>query len=569
MPMLMMTNLSVKKSNGTKLFSDRFAFGVATLPEIMAAASEDIVKMLRQRRMIASGKVIDGLASHTNPAELLNLAPKVNFDRGFLTEEILAKLIDLYDQSKPKENSAITTKTAINNTATDLGRVIAPILPPEPLDIEFRNNLPDWDEADYSCLATDAPSDIKIHYDITGKSTTEGKMNDITACFSDRLNKIRDMIVKNSKLPRRPTEVSRLLREVHRYQGYENKAVAIGLVNEPRYTKNGHLMWSLEDETGEMNCLLTKRQGDDRDRFQEQIIEAGLMPDDVLGVSGTFSQNGDIFYVDDLHFPMKERHEKAVSPYGISVAFLSDVHVGSKTFLEAQWHKMVRWFHTDPLAKTVKYLILSGDCVDGVGIYPGQDKELSIPDLFAQYTEFARLLELLPDWVECLMLPGNHDAVRPAEPQPTFEKDIQQDYNTTTFVGNPCDFSLHGVRVLSYHGKSIDDFVAGLKTVTYADPVEAMRQMLRRRHLAPQWGGKTPLSPEPEDGLVINEVPDIFVTGHVHGHACVDFKGTTLVCSSTWQDQTSYQRMLGFQPKPCMLTIVNLASHATTSIPFV
>ena len=569
MPMLMMTNLSVKKSNGTKLFSDRFAFGVATLPEIMAAASEDIVKMLRQRRMIASGKVIDGLASHANPAELLNLAPKVNFDKGFLTEEILAKLIELYDQSKPKENTAITTKTAINNTATDLGRVIAPILPPEPLDIEFRNNLPDWDEADYSCLATDAPSDIKIHYDITGKSTTEGKMNDITACFSDRLNKIRDMIVKNSKLPRRPTEVSRLLREVHRYQGYENKAVAIGLVNEPRYTKNGHLMWSLEDETGEMNCLLTKRQGDDRDRFQEQIIEAGLMPDDVLGVSGTFSQNGDIFYVDDLHFPMKERHEKAVSPYGISVAFLSDVHVGSKTFLEAQWHKMVRWFHTDPLAKTVKYLILSGDCVDGVGIYPGQDKELSIPDLFAQYTEFARLLELLPDWVECLMLPGNHDAVRPAEPQPTFEKDIQQDYNTTTFVGNPCDFSLHGVRVLSYHGKSIDDFVAGLKTVTYADPVEAMRQMLRRRHLAPQWGGKTPLSPEPEDGLVINEVPDIFVTGHVHGHACVDFKGTTLVCSSTWQDQTSYQRMLGFQPKPCMLTIVNLASHATTSIPFV
>ena len=569
MPMLMMTSLSVKKSNGTKLFSDRFAFGVATLPEIMAAASEDIVKMLRQRRMIASGKVVDGLASHVNPAELLNLAPKVNFDKGFLTEEILAKLIELYDQSKPKENTAITTKTAINNTATDLGRVIAPILPPEPLDIEFRNNLPDWDEADYSCLATDAPSDIKIHYDITGKSTTEGKMNDITACFSDRLNKIRDMIVKNSKLPRRPTEVSRLLREVHRYQGYENKAVAIGLVNEPRYTKNGHLMWSLEDETGEMNCLLTKRQGDDRDRFQEQIIEAGLMPDDVLGVSGTFSQNGDIFYVDDLHFPMKERHEKAVSPYGISVAFLSDVHVGSKTFLEAQWHKMVRWFHTDPLAKTVKYLILSGDCVDGVGIYPGQDKELSIPDLFAQYTEFARLLELLPDWVECLMLPGNHDAVRPAEPQPTFEKDIQQDYNTTTFVGNPCDFSLHGVRVLSYHGKSIDDFVAGLKTVTYADPVEAMRQMLRRRHLAPQWGGKTPLSPEPEDGLVINEVPDIFVTGHVHGHACVDFKGTTLVCSSTWQDQTSYQRMLGFQPKPCMLTIVNLASHATTSIPFV
>ena len=124
------------------------------------------------------------------------------------------------------------------------------------------------------------------------------------------------------------------------------------------------------------------------------------------------------------------------------------------------------------------------------------------------------------------------------------------------------------MRLLSYHGKSIDDFVAGLRTVTYSEPVEAMRQMLRRRHLAPQWGGKTPLSPELEDGLVIREVPDIFVTGHVHGHACLDFRGTTLVCSSTWQDQTSYQKMLGFQPKPCMLTIVNLQSHKSTSIPF-
>ena len=542
---------------------------MATLPNFMAATSDDIVNLLRQRRIIASGQMVEKLRIHSDPQKLLDMGAKIDFHRGLLTEAIFTQLSALYPSNGQENNVTTTHKIMTSEPSADLGRVIAPIAAPEPLDLEFRNNLPDWDENDYTCLAVDAPTDITVHYDITGKSTTEGKMNDITACFTDRLTKIREMIVKNSKLPRRPTEVARLLREVHRYQGYENKAVAIGLVNEPRYTKNGHLMWSLEDETGEMNCLLTKRQGDDRDKFQEQIIHAGLMPDDVLGVSGTFSQNGDIFYVDDLHFPMKARHEKASSPFGISVAYISDIHLGSKTFLEAQWHKMVRWFHSDPLAKTIKYLVLSGDCVDGVGIYPGQDKELLIPDFYAQYSQFAKLIELLPDWVECIMLPGNHDAVRPAEPQPTFEKDIQQDYNTTTFVGNPCDFSLHGVRHLSYHGKSIDDFVAGLKTVTYAEPVEAMRQMLRRRHLAPQWGGKTPLSPEPEDGLVINEVPDIFVTGHVHGHACVDFKGTTLICSSTWQDQTSYQRMLGFQPKPCMLTIVNLQSHATTSIPFV
>ena len=96
-----------------------------------------------------------------------------------------------------------------------------------------------------------------------------------------------------------------------------------------------------------------------------------------------------------------------------------------------------------------------------------------------------------------------------------------------------------------------------------------MRAMIDRRHLAPSWGGKTPLSPEPEDRLVIQEIPDIFVTGHVHGHHMETYKGVNLVHSITWQDQTDYQRMLGFQPKPCILTVVNLHTHAMAAIPFV
>ena len=545
---------------------------------LMGGDAADIWQHLVSRKIMLLKSMKQAIQELEDPYAVFSFAQEIGFESGLLTHEILDKMVAAYNsaqgnqitiEEKETPTTAVIKEEIVKNTSADeLGRTIAPIAQHEPFDVRFRNNLPDWSVDDFSENASDAASEIVVHYDITGNSVTEGKMSDINACFSDRLEKIRKMIIENSNLPKPPQEIARLNSEYSRHQGYENTVVAIGLVNDPRYTKNGHLMWGIEDETGEMTCLLTKRQGDDRDRAQEMILESGLMPDDVLGVSGSFSQTGDVFYVSDLFFPLKQKHQKYSSEHGVSVAFLSDIHVGSKTFLEAQWHKMVRWFHTDPLAKTIKYLILSGDCVDGVGIYPGQDKELAIPDLYGQYTEFARLLELLPDWVECVMLPGNHDAVRPAEPQPTFEKDIQQDYNSTTFVGNPCDFSLNGVRVLSYHGKSIDDFVAGLRTVTYADPVEAMRQMLRRRHLAPQWGGKTPLSPEPEDGLVINEVPDIFVTGHVHGHACVDFKGTTLICSSTWQDQTSYQRMLGFQPKPCMLTIVNLKSHATTAIPF-
>ena len=490
------------------------------------------------------------------------LAPKSLVDF-LLTHENPQSHIDMIR----KEGKNVFTQKAPALTSSP-GRVIAPIVEPKTEEISMRNNMPDWRREDFPMDAVDAIVNVEVHYDITGNSITEGKMGDINDAFNDRLERLRKLIIANSRLPRRPLEIARLQAERSRFQGRENVAVAIGLVNDPRHTKNGHLMFSLEDSSGEMNCLLMNRKGEDRIIEHSRIVESGLMPDDVVGVSGSFSQDGGLFYIDDLHFPMHDRHEKKFAEQAVSVAFLSDVHLGSKTFLEAQWHKMVRWFNTDPLARTIKYLILSGDCVDGVGIYPGQDKELLIKDFYKQYSSFAELVELLPDWVECIMLPGNHDAVRPAEPQPTLEPEIQQDYNSTMFVGNPCDFSLDGVRILSYHGKSIDDFVAGLRNVTYKDPVEAMRQMLRRRHLAPQWGGKTPLSPEPEDGLVIREVPDIFVTGHVHGHACVDFRGTTLIQSSTWQDQTSYQRMLGFQPKPCMLTVVNLGTHKTISIPF-
>ena len=70
-------------------------------------------------------------------------------------------------------------------------------------------------------------------------------------------------------------------------------------------------------------------------------------------------------------------------------------------------------------------------------------QELSIPDLFNQYSEFAKLLELLPEWVECVMLPGNHDAVRPAEPQPTLPRTFKLIIMQRSSSEIP-DFSSHG-----------------------------------------------------------------------------------------------------------------------------
>jgi len=168
------------------------------------------------------------------------------------------------------------------------------------------------------------------------------------------------------------------------------------------------------------------------------------------------------------------------------------------------------------------------------------------------------------------MQPGNHDAVRPAEPQPTFEKEIRDLFSgkDITFVGNPCYFSLHGVEVLSYHGQSLLDFATNIQCLKYNEPVEIMKVMLKKHHLSPVYGGYTPLAPEHLDYMIIDKIPDIFVTGHVHLATIGEYRGVTLINASSWQSQTSYQKMLNFIPDPAKLPIADLKTGNVTMMDF-
>ena len=531
----------------------------------------------QQKMLSAAGLLVMGLDAKDKIEQLVDINPLIEAARAsnvqLLTSQSIDQLLSLVsiEEVTSEESHNFSKKSQVTLPTPDnpspIGRVIAPVSSNEISPAPRPHGLSHYSIDDFPMLAKDIDSEIEVHFDITGNSVTEGKLSDIKSFFNSRLSQIRNLMIEGRALPRRPISNAEAYRNRQRYTSNEYEITIVGLVSEPRWAKSGNLMFLLEDETTQIQCLLKPPTGAN----PLHAALDGLMNDDVVGVSGFFiGDRTDLFIISNIHFPPLPRRAKNTANIdeSVSAAFLSDVHVGSKTFLEPQWEKMINWFKTDPLAKTIKYFVLSGDGVDGVGIYPGQDRHLAITDLFKQYGALANLLSDLPDWVDVIILPGNHDAVRPAEPQPALDPEVQQDYSDAVFVGNPCDFSLHGVRILSYHGKSIDDFVAGLRSVTYAKPEMAMRSMLERRHLAPSWGGKTPLSPEPEDSMVIGTIPDIFVTGHVHGQYVGDHKGTTIVHSSTWQDQTDYQRMLGFQPKPCILTVINLHTHASASIPF-
>ena len=527
-------------------------------------------KELSKAGLFVQSSAVDKIEALSSIAPLIEAANSsgVRLLDASTVDELLAFSAPEKDESTEQKKPLSQATLSKSKDGSPIGRVLAPASSPAPQKPTSRRSS-GYDVDNFPLEASEVESDIQVHFDITGNSSTEGKISDMQSCFRNRLSQIREMMLSGGVLPRRPIGNSEAWRNRRRYSTRDLEITMVGLASDVNWTRNGYMKFILEDETTQISCML--KPPSDASPLHPSLD--GLMDDEIVGVSGRFSsgERDPIFWVDDVHKPPLPSHTRnqAEEEFAVSAAFLSDVHFGSKTFLKPQWEKMIQWFNNDPLARTVKYFVLSGDGVDGVGIYPGQERHLTIKDLFKQYGELARMLEDLPDWVDVIMLPGNHDAVRPAEPQPALDPEVQQDYSNTVFVGNPCDFSLHGVRVLSYHGKSIDDFVATLRSVNYSNPEMAMRAMLERRHLAPSWGGKTPLSPEPEDRLVIPVVPDIFVTGHVHGHYVGDHKGTLMVHSSTWQDQTDFQRMLGFKPKPCILTIVNLHTFSTEDVHFV
>ena len=60
--------------------------------------------------------------------------------------------------------------------------------------------------------------------------------------------------------------------------------------------------------------------------------------------------------------------------------------------------------------------------------------------------------------------------------------------------------------------------------------------------------------------MVIDEIPDIFHAGHVHTLDRMNYRGTLILNSGTWQGQTKFQANMGIVPTPGKVPIVNLAT---------
>ncbi|UCD14378.1 MAG: DNA-directed DNA polymerase II small subunit [Thermoplasmatales archaeon] len=414
-------------------------------------------------------------------------------------------------------------------------------------------------------LSNEYESEIEILKDVTGKSTCEGTTQDFVKLFRDRYTVLQKIIRSQRREMTNVIPINRIKKNLSDVQ-------LIGIVKNVKTTVNGHKLIEIEDETGTATLMALKNNNEVIQLANEVIV------DEIIGMVGKISKKGDLIIVQNIVFPdIKIQHEKNKAEHPVCVAFLSDIHIGSNMFMDNEWNAFLKWINGNlgnsrqkGVASKIKYLILPGDLVDGIGIYPNQEEELSISNIYKQYEVLSKHLEHIPEHITMVLQPGNHDAVRPAEPQPAFEKEIQDLFTGREFifVGNPCYLSLHGVEILSYHGQSLLDFSTNIQNLNYNEPTEVMKVMLKKRHLSPAYGGYTPLAPEHYDYMIIDKVPDIFVTGHVHIANIDNYRGVTLINASSWQAQTSYQKMLNFIPESAKLPIINLQTGNATTMDF-
>ena len=428
----------------------------------------------------------------------------------------------------------------------DVDKIIKDIVHEKSIDKNYHIN--GHDLISYLGLEVDGTIEDKheILFDCTARITMPQGVDGYASLFRSRFDKMRGLMAQRPESGK-VKSISSL------GNGKDEKASYVcGLVNN-KYVRDDTFRLTLEDPTGVVEGFVVE---DARKVFEGLFLDQFVM----AKVDGRDEARFVEIMLPDI--PLHRVNHSSTEAFAV---LLSDLHVGSKYFLEDAFREFLDWLVSpDPYARKVRFVVIAGDVIDGVGIFPNQDKELLQHTASDQLGKVLELLSSIPDYIKIFISPGNHDPGRRALPQPAIPYERcpgMWDKKNIYMLGNPAMISLNGVRVMVFHGQSIDDIVKEVAGMEYSHPVDIMKGMLRARHLSPIFGSQTPIAPEGEDLLVINEVPDVLHSGHVHITEVSAYKGIKIINSGAWQSQTPFQVSVGQVPTPGIAVLLNLKTH--------
>lgn len=401
----------------------------------------------------------------------------------------------------------------------------------------------------------------------SGKITVE----DFTKYFQNRFIDLKGILQERNDLENLTT--------LNKISSQKQSITIIGLVSSKRVTKNKNVILELEDLTGRVSVLVSASKEELLKKVKNVVL------DEVIAIK--CSGNSEILFANDIIFPDAFGNRKRIENEEYAV-FISDIHVGSVKFLEENFLKFLQWINGEigneqqkELSKKIKYLIIVGDNVDGVGVYPGQESLLTINDIRFQYKRLAEFLGQIRKDITIFMCPGQHDASRIAEPQPAVDKEYAPELyelKNLILVSNPAFIEIGatktapGWKVLMYHGSSLLNFVDDIEDLRLSKairtPTKIVKYCLSKRHLSPQHNASDYLPLKEADPFVIKEIPDIVATGDSHRSDVSIYNNILLIASSCWQSTTPFEEKIGHEPDPCKVPILNLKTGNVNILDF-
>jgi len=424
---------------------------------------------------------------------------------------------------------------------------------------------------------------------------SEGTIDDFLLMFRDRFERIKKMYMARidtqkavspsvAKMRKNPTKRTTPMDGDGFRRRRPPSQMVLGIIRDKHISKAGNVIIDIEEYLSEgestynsrssskganesILCIIpSKITGLQGQNLSEKAN--ALLLDEIVCISGSVDYDSRMI-ADDVLFPdIPTARQIGRAKRDIYAAFISDLHCGSQEFLEDELDRFIAWLNgrdvdaSDKyMTENTRYLFIAGDMVDGISVYPGQRYHLEISSLYDQYALIAEKLRKLPDRVKVFTIPGNHDATRQALPKPPIMKTFAEPlYNldNVTMLGDPSQVTIEGVNVLITHGDSLDDLVTMLPGASYTEPALPMKELLKKRHLAPIYGGKTELAPLHRDWMVIDTPPDVVHFGHAHHNAVDNYRGVQIINSGTFQSQTDFMRKQGVVPTPGIVTFLNL-----------
>lgn len=414
-------------------------------------------------------------------------------------------------------------------------------------------------KSSFKAKAKDLDANFKIlkKYDVTNQSNSGGSVDDFLNYFRDKYKFLSSLLKQRMRFE--PISIS-ALKGIQKNQAID----LIGMVGKKWVSKKGHQIILFEDIETECIGVISKEN--------RQLTQLGgtVLLDDVIGIKAT-KISDEMVIINEIFWPDIPQKPLKKADNDVNMAVFSDMHVGSKLFLEKEFNKFISWLNGNLGSKKeidrvgkIKYAVIAGDNVDGIGIYPEQYDELAIKDIYEQYEKFSELISRIPEYIDVFICPGQHDAVRRADPQPAIPKEFVKELyslGNVHFIGSPGWIEIEGLKTLVYHGASLHDLYASVNFLSQKEPQNAMKELLKRRDLMPTYGMRQPYVPEKKDFMLIREEPDLYIGGDMHHNGYTIYRSCLVVNSGTWQTRTEFQIKEGHIPTPGIVTEINLKSR--------